>query len=131
VAGERYNKRTVRKGKDKPYYMYVLRCSDDSLYCGVSTDPTRRLKEHNESARGAKYTRSRRPCKLLFTQECKSKSDAYKKEAAFKKLRKLQKYEYMCQVIDEEMLAQIAQVEKMNKSNDAINDAGTNCDNGS
>ena len=130
MAGERHNKRTVRKGKDKPYYMYVLRCRDDSLYCGVSTDPTRRLKEHNESTRGAKYTRSRRPCTILFVQACESKSDAYKKEAAFKKLRKLQKYEYMCEVIEEDMLAQIAQVEKMNKSNNTVDDAGNNCDDG-
>ncbi len=104
--------------------MYVLYCRDDTLYCGASTDPERRLKEHNESSRGAKYTRSRRPCKLLFTQECKSKSDAYKKEAAFKKLRKAQKYEYMCQIIEEEMLTQIAKMENMNNTNDSIQDAG-------
>ena len=122
MAGERYHQRAVKKKKEKAYYMYVLYCRDDSLYCGVSTDPDRRLKEHNESSRGAKYTRSRRPCKLLFIQECKTKSDAYKKEAAFKKLRKPQKYVYMCDVIEEELLAQIAKMEEVNNTNDTIQD---------
>ena len=100
--------------------MYVLRCSDSSLYCGVSTDPARRLVEHNETTRGAKYTRSRRPCCLLFEEECESKSQAFKKEAAFKKLRKPQKYEYMCQVIENEMLAQIAKMREVDDPDHGI-----------
>ncbi len=100
--------------------MYVVECRDQSWYCGISTNPERRLKEHNEGSKGAKYTRSRRPTTLMFIQECKSKSDALKKEAAFKKLTRNKKLEYMCNVIEEEMLAQIAKVEKMENHDCAI-----------
>ena len=102
--------------------MYVVECRDKSWYCGISTDPERRLKEHNEGSRGAKYTRSRRPTNLVFIQKCNSKSDALKKEAAFKKLTRKKKLEYMCDVIEEEVLAQIAKMEEMNKGNNSIQD---------
>ena len=101
--------------------MYVLQCNDQSYYCGISTDPDRRLSEHNESKRGAKYTRSRRPCRLMFTQKFSSRSEALKKEAAFKKLKRPEKLVYMCDVIEEEMMAlQIAQMESMEKSDAEI-----------
>ena len=95
--------------------MYVVQCGDhtQSLYCGISTDPDRRLKEHNESKRGAKYTRSRRPVRLMFVQFCGSKSAALKKEAAFKKLTRTKKLMYMCEAIEQETLLQLAKVEKM------------------
>jgi len=101
----------------KPYYMYVLSCKDGSFYCGVTTDPDRREKEHNGSKRGAKYTRSRRPVKLIFSMLCKSKSDAYKKEAAFKKLTRSQKLEYMCDVIEKDILEKHNNVRKMQNAN--------------
>lgn len=47
------------------WYVYLLRCADATLYCGVTTDMERRLKEHNAGKRGAKYTRARRPVALL------------------------------------------------------------------
>ena len=118
MAGKRHNKRTVKK--EKPYYMYVVECRDRSWYCGISTDPDRRIKEHNETKKGAKYTRSRRPCKLLFTQVCESRSDALKKEAAFKKLTRDKKLEYMCDAIEKEMLAQIAKMEEMQAGNTPV-----------
>ena len=47
------------------WYVYLLRCADATLYCGVTTDMERRLREHNAGSRGAKYTRARRPaCRL-------------------------------------------------------------------
>ena len=110
----------TKKKQPKPYYMYVLRCSDESYYCGISTDPDRRLAEHNESKRGAKYTRSRRPCRLMFTQKFDTRSEALKKEAAFKKLKRPEKLVYMCDVIEEEMALQVAKMESMEKANSEI-----------
>ena len=108
MESKRHHTRALKK--EKTYYMYVLQCDDknQSYYCGISTDPQRRLKEHNQSKKGAKYTRSRRPVRLMFVQECESKSDALKKEAAFKKLSRSQKLVYMCDVIEAGMLAQAA-----------------------
>ena len=81
--------------KKKVWYMYVLSCSDKSYYCGITTDVERRLSEHNSTKKGAKYTRSRRPTILLFTEEYESRSAALKAEAAFKKLSRHQKLQYM------------------------------------
>ena len=51
------------------WYVYLLRCADATLYCGVTTDMERRLREHNAGSRGAKYTRARRPVDLLARAE--------------------------------------------------------------
>ena len=77
------------------WYVYVLRCSDNSLYTGITNNLERRLKEHNESKRGAKYTRSRRPVKLESYQEYGSRSSALKEEARFKSLSRTQKLEFI------------------------------------
>ena len=100
--------------------MYVVQCGDhtQSYYCGISTDPDRRLKEHNESKKGAKYTRSRRPVRLMFVEECGSRSTALKKEAAFKKLTRSKKLKYMVEHIEEQMLLQIANAPKMKEMDD-------------
>ena len=47
------------------WYLYILECSDGTLYTGISKDPERRLNEHNNSKKGAKYTAARRPVKLI------------------------------------------------------------------
>jgi putative endonuclease len=73
------------------WWVYVLRCADDSLYCGITTDIERRLKEHNGSSKGAKYTRSRRPVALLFSRSCESRSIATRLELRFKSLQRHQK----------------------------------------
>ena len=56
------------------WYVYLLRCADATLYCGVTTDMERRLREHNAGSRGAKYTRARRPVELVccVAQPCVS-----------------------------------------------------------
>jgi putative endonuclease len=71
-------------------YVYILRCSDDSLYTGRCRDLNQRIKTHN-SGKGAKYTRSRLPVKLAYYREIKDKSEALKLEAKIKKLSKKQK----------------------------------------
>ena len=59
----------------KPWLMYVVRCSDGSLYTGVTNNVKRRILEHNYGMRGAKYTRSRRPVDLVYTVDCDNQSD--------------------------------------------------------
>lgn len=72
------------------FYVYVLRCKDDSLYTGYTNDLDNRIKKHNEG-KGAKYTRGRRPIELVYSCQYKTKSEAMKAEAKFKKLNKNQK----------------------------------------
>lgn len=72
------------------YFVYLLECSDSSLYCGYTNDVEKRLKTHNDG-QGAKYTKSRLPVKLVYMEECPTKSDALKRECAIKKLTKPQK----------------------------------------
>lgn len=71
-------------------YVYILRCKDDSLYTGWCIDLKKRLALHN-SGKGAKYTRSKRPCKLVYYEEISNKSEALKREIAIKKLTKSKK----------------------------------------
>jgi putative endonuclease len=77
--------------KSDHWYLYVLLCSDGSYYTGVTVDVDRRLKEHNASKAGAKYTRSRRPVELLFYEKFQTRSTAQKAEYHFKKLTRKQK----------------------------------------
>ena len=77
----------------KTWLMYVVRCSDGSLYTGVTNNIKRRVLEHNYGMRGAKYTRSRRPVTLVYAVDCEGQSDALKREYAFKKLPKAKKEE--------------------------------------
>jgi len=70
---------------DKKWIVYLLRCSDNSLYCGISNDINKRLREHN-SSKGAKYTRSRRPVKLVGISSEMAKSEALKLEYRIKQL---------------------------------------------
>ena len=73
------------------WFLYVVQCSDGSLYTGVTTDIERRLREHNGSKRGAKYTRSRRPVKLVYSRLCHDKREAMREEYQFKSLSRKQK----------------------------------------
>lgn len=75
------------------YYLYILKCSDKTLYTGITTDLDRRVKEHNTSALGAKYTNGRRPVKLIYSKKFKSRSEATKEESRIKKLSRLEKLE--------------------------------------
>jgi len=73
------------------WYRYVVECGDGSFYAGTTTDIQRRLYEHNNTSKGAKYTRSRRPVKLIHVLEFPDRSEAQKSEAAFKKLSRAEK----------------------------------------
>ena len=66
-------------------FVYLLRCTDGTLYCGWSTDPQRRLEQH-QSGSASRYTRSRRPVELVWTLECATRSEAMREEARIKRL---------------------------------------------
>ena len=71
-------------------FTYLLQCADGTLYCGWTTDPERRLKEHNAGT-GSKYTRSRRPVKLVWTEAHDSKQEAMRREAEIKSFSRKKK----------------------------------------
>jgi putative endonuclease len=75
------------------YFVYIVKCSDDTLYTGIATDIQRRLAEHNNSEKGAKYTRVRRPVELVYSEVCEDRSGASKREYAIKKLSRKAKLE--------------------------------------
>lgn len=78
--------------KMKAHYVYLLRCSDDTLYCGYTTDIDRRLTEHNgERPGGARYTRGRRPAVLVYHEVFPTQSAAKVREAQIKKLSRSEK----------------------------------------
>jgi len=72
------------------WFVYVLRCSDNSLYCGATTDLDRRLQAHN-SGTGARYTRARLPVRLAWHVRVPNKSAAFKEEFRIKQLDKAEK----------------------------------------
>ncbi len=75
------------------YFVYILECSDKTLYTGIATDVARRLDEHNNSDKGAKYTKIRRPLKLVYSEESENRSSASKREYEIKKLTREKKLE--------------------------------------
>lgn len=64
---------------------YLLRCADDTLYCGISNDLDKRLAAHN-AGEGAKYTRGRLPVSVVYSETCSDKSSALKRELQIKRL---------------------------------------------
>lgn len=72
------------------FYVYLLSCRDDTLYCGYTNDLEGRLAAHN-SGKGAKYTKSRLPVRLVYSEEFETKSEALKREFAMKKITRSQK----------------------------------------
>lgn len=79
---------------EKRWFLYILRCGDDSLYTGITTDVEARLEVHR-SGKGAKYTRGRGPLEVVYREECGSHSDALKREIAIKALTREEK-ERLC-----------------------------------
>ncbi|MGB5868199.1 MAG: GIY-YIG nuclease family protein [Arcobacteraceae bacterium] len=73
------------------YFVYILECSDKSLYTGITTNVEKRLNEHNNSPKGAKYTKARRPVKLVYSEPSEDRSSASKREYAIKKLTRIKK----------------------------------------
>ncbi|MBU3811612.1 MAG: GIY-YIG nuclease family protein [Candidatus Niameybacter stercoravium] len=72
------------------YFIYIVKCRDETYYTGYTTDIERRLKAHNEG-KGAKYTRCRLPVELVYWEQYEEKSQALKREYAIKQLTRKQK----------------------------------------
>ncbi|MBI4415131.1 MAG: GIY-YIG nuclease family protein [Candidatus Kerfeldbacteria bacterium] len=73
------------------YVLYIVQCSDMTFYTGITVDVARRVEEHNDSRRGAKYTRGRRPVKLVYTRKFRNRSTAAREESRIKKLTRSEK----------------------------------------
>lgn len=76
--------------ENKKYYVYMLLCHDQTFYTGTSNNVEKRVATHN-AGKGAKYTKTRRPVRLMYTEELENKSQALKREIAIKKLSRPQK----------------------------------------
>ena len=72
------------------HYAYLLSCADGTIYSGYTTDLGRRVAAHNRG-QGAKYTRSRRPVRLIYSERFETKGEALRREAAWKKMTHAQK----------------------------------------
>jgi predicted GIY-YIG superfamily endonuclease len=92
--------------------VYVVRCADETLYCGITNDLQARLAAH-EAGKGAKYTRGRGPLALVATRRCRDKGVALRIEHAVKKLRRREKL-----ALDDRRLAAIARAARASKTRD-------------
>ncbi len=73
-----------------PFYVYLVECRDKSLYCGWTNDLKKRVEAHNKGA-GAKYTKRRRPVRLVYSEEIESRSLAMKREHKIKQFTRAEK----------------------------------------
>ncbi|MCS5592415.1 MAG: GIY-YIG nuclease family protein [Gammaproteobacteria bacterium] len=79
-------------GDDNNWRVYLLKCNDGSLYCGITNNLIRRMRQHSgELKGGAKYTLSRKPCTIVYQEQASSRSDALKRELEIKKMSKMDK----------------------------------------
>mgnify|MGYP001587956791 CR=1 FL=1 len=76
------------------WYVYILRCADDSLYTGVATDVEARVAKHN-AGQGAKYTRGRRPVVLVYQERAGDRGTALRREHAIRRLRRAAKRRFI------------------------------------
>lgn len=100
VSRRRLRRRTVarqvsppplsRNSRKKPWWVYLVRCADGTLYCGATNDVARRIAAHNAGA-GARYTRGRGPVRLLAQMKFSTKSEAMRAEARIKRLPRQEK----------------------------------------
>lgn len=82
--------------------VYVLRCSDQTLYTGVTNNIEKRLKAHNSSSAGAKYTKARRPVALVYQEKSLTRGDALRRESVLRKLPRSTKLELIKAKADSE-----------------------------
>lgn len=70
------------------YFVYIVECKDGTYYCGYTTNLENRVREHNDSKTGAKYTKPRRPVKLIYSEQLDTKSQAMKREIEIKQMNR-------------------------------------------
>lgn len=81
--------------EDNGWQVYIVRCADTTLYTGIARDLDRRIDQHNNSRQAARYTRTRRPVTLVYSESCGTRGDALRREIAIKKLSRSEK-EQLC-----------------------------------
>ena len=86
----------MTKKKESEYTVYILRCSDNTFYTGITTNIKRRIRQHDgEIKGGATYTKGRSPVKVIYVEKNLTKSEALKKEILIKKLSRKQKQNFI------------------------------------
>ncbi len=90
-TGLQFFNNTITLEDDDFYTLYILQCADSTLYTGIAKELDKRLDEHNNSQKGAKYTKARRPVKVVYEEKHRSKSSALKRELEVKKMTRSQK----------------------------------------
>lgn len=89
------------------WYVYLLHCADNTFYTGITTDPERRLQEHNHNDRlAARYTRSRRPLRMVYFELCADRAEAAVREHYIRKLKRADKQalaDAMCDDLSSEL----------------------------
>ncbi len=78
------------KSTSKAFFCYILECTDGTYYTGWTTDPQRRLRQHNHGS-GARYTRYRRPVRLVYVEEQPDRGSAMRREVQIKRMRREKK----------------------------------------
>jgi predicted GIY-YIG superfamily endonuclease len=79
-----------RKRRKEPWFLYILRCGDHSLYTGITKDIEKRFQMHSQG-KAARYTRSRQPLEIVYRETCKTRTEALIRECAVKTLTKTKK----------------------------------------
>ena len=82
----------TQKVESRDYYCYIVECADGTFYTGWTTDLQRRVAAHN-AGRGSRYTRLRRPVRLVYCERCSSRTEAMRREIALKRKRRAAKIE--------------------------------------
>jgi len=83
--------RQSKPENDGPWFLYIVECRDGSLYTGITNDLERRLQQHNEGT-AARYTRSRRPVRMRYSEVCETRSNALVRECAIRLLSPKEKW---------------------------------------
>lgn len=83
-------KKKRRSKRSEKWFLYILKCADESLYTGITKDIERRFKMHSEG-KAARYTRTRRPLEIVYQEICRTRTDALVRECRVKALPKLKK----------------------------------------
>jgi len=81
------------------YFVYILKCADNSLYTGITNDLKKRIDSHNNSKTGARYTKSRRPVALVYFEKKRNKSFALKREFQIKKMKREEKLKLWLDIV--------------------------------
>ncbi len=90
-TGLKFFNNTIELETEEFYSLYILECADNTLYTGIAKEVGKRVEDHNSSPKGAKYTKARRPVKLVYEEKHRSKSAALKREIEVKKMTRPQK----------------------------------------